>query len=81
MTMCEDVFQQSKKDNEPSKKTIFELIQKLSQSHDVPKTFENDVSNLREKKNRYEHKLYQILKHCQQYRKEYREMSVSVLLD
>ena len=48
--MYEDVFQQSKKGNVPPKKSVFELIQKLSQSHAVAKTFENDVSNLGEKK-------------------------------
>ena len=51
MAMCEDVFQQSKKDNEPPKKTVFELIQKLSQTNNAETAFENDVSNLREKKN------------------------------
>ena len=65
MAMYEDVFQQSKKGNVPPKKSVFELIQKLSQSCDVAKTFENDVSILREKKNRSEHKLHQILKHYQ----------------
>ena len=50
MAMCEDVIQQSKKDNEPQK-TVFKLIQKLCQTNDVAKTFEDDVSNLREKKN------------------------------
>ena len=50
MAMCEDVFQQSKKDNAPPKKSVLKLIQKLSQSYDVAKTFEYDASNLREKK-------------------------------
>ena len=50
IAMCEDVVAQSRKDNAPPEKSIFDLIQKISQSHDFAKKFEIDVSNLREKK-------------------------------
>ena len=49
--MCVDAFQQPKKDQLPPNKTVFELIQMLSQTNEVAKTFENDLSILREKKN------------------------------
>ena len=50
MAMCEDVFAQSNEDNVLPKNTVFELMQKIDQSHDFAKKIEIDISNLREKK-------------------------------
>ena len=54
--MCENVVAQSQKENALPKKSVFELMQKISQSHDFAKKFEIDVRNLREKKNCYKFK-------------------------
>lgn len=50
MAMCQEVVAQLQKDNAPPKKSVFELIQNISQSHDFTKKFEIDISNLKEKK-------------------------------
>ena len=43
MAICEAVFAQSQKDNAPPQKSVFELMQKISKSHDVAKQIEIDV--------------------------------------
>ena len=63
--MWENIFDQSKNDNAPPNKSVFKLMQKIDQSRDFAKKIEIDVSNLREKKNCYEHFLFPILKQYQ----------------